>query len=897
MRYKSIELYNYAGIYNGMGLTQIKIDFTKCMTNKIIIKGKNGSGKSTLLNAINPNPDDNDSFIPNHEARKTIILTENNIDYIIRYIHPVTNSGRGVTKGYISKTINGQIVELNPNGNISSCKEIIYNEFNLDSNYLALSKLTSENRGLVDSKPAVRKKLVNSIIYTLETYNNIFKILSKKSSSLKSLINSLTYKIDYIGNETQLITKLQSIENKINVLEEEKNTTIEAIAAVKIKISEYIDILKENNYDGIVEELSDLSSFIKTITNNINIQLKKYNINNINLIKPFMDDIDRQIINLEAAKNEIMTRNPILLAEKESEFKNLQIKQEKLNSLQSDYNYIDLKKAIKQSKQILNECIDVFNKMKLSNINIITKTEFDYAMQALKYLKECAVNLTSSYNIENIKFVVENRGIVSNNISELHSIKLKIDNYKNKYNDLNNKYNIFIAKREIAKELVNRPSGCMIDDCPYIKTAFNADKEYPENKLIEIKNEMDMLCDDINYNISLVDKYELYSEILMNIVNIERELNSKMIFISKLPVRNDFTQTFITRMINLDNFYDIDELYAFVDCGNMIEKYKITSDQLYKYETEYRVYESKNDIIESIINDIKILTDKTDKLTSDIINNNNKLSEIDNSLLSLNDIRNKINVLYDKINGSLIPSQERQKELISIKNKLDNNTSEISTLQNNLDELNSNINNVVSNIKALSNDRDSIKHSLIMLSEYKTEMIKYRDEYNKIEKIKYYSSSSTGIQTLYMSLYMNKILSTANNLLSLLFDGEFMLQPFIINEKEFRIPCLGNGLIHDDISSMSTAQKSMISMIISYAILNQSETKYNIISLDEMDGSLDGSNRSYFMTLLDSLMNILRCEQCFIISHNSELTSEIADLIILKDDINISHKGNIIWQY
>ena len=70
MKYKSIELYNYAGIYNGMGLTQIKIDFTKCITNKIIIKGKNGSGKSTLLNAINPNPDSNDYFIPNSEARK-----------------------------------------------------------------------------------------------------------------------------------------------------------------------------------------------------------------------------------------------------------------------------------------------------------------------------------------------------------------------------------------------------------------------------------------------------------------------------------------------------------------------------------------------------------------------------------------------------------------------------------------------------------------------------------------------------------------------------------------------------------------------------------------------------------------------------------------------------------
>ena len=145
MKYKWIELYGYAGIYNGMKLMDIKIDFTRCKTNKIIIKGDNGSGKSTLENAINPNPDSNDNFIPNCEARKNICLCDNGIDYIIRYIHPINNNGsRGTTKGYISKIINGQTIELNPNGNISSCKDILYDEFNLDSNFISLSKLSSE---------------------------------------------------------------------------------------------------------------------------------------------------------------------------------------------------------------------------------------------------------------------------------------------------------------------------------------------------------------------------------------------------------------------------------------------------------------------------------------------------------------------------------------------------------------------------------------------------------------------------------------------------------------------------------------------------------------------------------------------------------------------------------
>ena len=148
-----------------------------------------------------------------------------------------------------------------------------------------------------------------------------------------------------------------------------------------------------------------------------------------------------------------------------------------------------------------------------------------------------------------------------------------------------------------------------------------------------------------------------------------------------------------------------------------------------------------------------------------------------------------------------------------------------------------------------------------------------------------------------MQLYMNNILSMANDLLSLLFEGEFNLQPFIINDTEFRIPCIGTGLMHNDISSMSTAQKCMISMILSFSILYQSSTKYNVLVLDEIDGGLDTSNRGMFIDLLDRLMSILHSEQCFIISHNNELNTSLADLIVLKNNGEIYNGGNIIWQY
>lgn len=898
MKYKWIELYGYAGIYNGMKLMDIKIDFTKCKTNKIIIKGDNGSGKSTLENAINPNPDSNDNFIPNCEARKNICLCDNGIDYIIRYIHPINNNGsRGTTKGYISKIINGQTIELNPNGNISSCKDILYDEFNLDSNFISLSKLSSENRGLVDNRPADRKKLVNSIINILEVYNGIYKKLSKKSSTYKQLINSITYKIDNLGNELQLKSQLENIISRINKLENERDMTIEAIATVKIKISEFMNTLKNNNYDSIVSELKDISSHNKVLRNQILKKLTDLGIKDINSIEEFLKYIEQQISISKStiANNSFQVSN--LLSQREIEFNDLKNKQIRLDSLQSDYNYLDIKNTMNKSQKIVSGYEKIFNEMGLKNISLITKTEYDSAMESLKYLKDLSSNLLSLYNISDLEYVINNIEYISSELTKTDKIKNEIDYLKSEKERLFSSISIYISKQDIIDELNNRPNECKIDTCPYIKSALEASIQYPRKELEKLQKEYDNIENEINKKSNYLNKLNIFREILISVLSIKRELDSKINFILKLPVKRDFKETFFNRILSYDSFDDITKLYGYIDCGNMIEEYKLAKSQLDKYQSEYKLYEAKNNIIESILIDIESLTKKVDKMALDIETINNSTSDLEIKLREYEDVKIKISNLLSKINDDLKPSEEREKELLKIKDSLDVNSNEIEILHDNLNTLNNNLASVNSDIKGLSSEKEKINHSIILLEQYKIELQDYSNKYSKIEKIKYYSSPSTGIQTLFMQLYMNKIISTANSLLSLLFDGEFILQPFIINENEFRIPCIGSGLLHDDISSMSTAQKCMISMILSFSILNQSSTRYNVIMLDEIDGGLDTINRGLFIELLDNLMNMLHCEQCFMISHNNELNTSVCDLIILKNSSNDIYNGNIIWQY
>ena len=52
MKFLSVYLSNYIGIYNGMGLYDIHIDMSKCRNRITIIRGDNGSGKSTTIKMI-----------------------------------------------------------------------------------------------------------------------------------------------------------------------------------------------------------------------------------------------------------------------------------------------------------------------------------------------------------------------------------------------------------------------------------------------------------------------------------------------------------------------------------------------------------------------------------------------------------------------------------------------------------------------------------------------------------------------------------------------------------------------------------------------------------------------------------------------------------------------------
>jgi chromosome segregation ATPase len=149
-----------------------------------------------------------------------------------------------------------------------------------------------------------------------------------------------------------------------------------------------------------------------------------------------------------------------------------------------------------------------------------------------------------------------------------------------------------------------------------------------------------------------------------------------------------------------------------------------------------------------------------------------------------------------------------------------------------------------------------------------------------------------------MKQYLSKIQALANELLDIIYDGEFKLAQFNVTTDTFEVPYVKNGKKIPDIKYASQSELALGTMALSFALSNQSTGIYNIILVDELDAGLDSENRALFLRMLYKQMEILHAEQIFIISHNlAQMTNVPMDCIMLGEvSSNSSKLQHIIYK-
>lgn len=879
MLLKRLKLVNYGGIYNGMGLYEIEIDFTKCRNKIVLIKGDNGSGKSTIESALKPLPDDNSSFISGVNASKEIEYIDevNGLIYSITYIHECKNQSR-ISKGYFKKIFpNGNVIDLNPSGNISSCKEMINEELDLDANYITLTQLSSTKRGIADLRPAERKRYVNSILSSTDVYNTMYKTLSKKASTYKALMNSISSKIDNVGNTVQLQEELKSIESKISETEKLMEQHNEVINKEKGML---LSIDPNNEISNRIETYTESTKTYSNKKDEFSKQLNKIystdpNLSTIVINKEILDKLNQDIIDTKYLIESTKERINNLIKEREQEASRLEDETAKLKSINSGMNLIEIKRIkddlTSRKEKIRKRWGDIVD------LNTITHDEFMIAYEAIKQMIEILnqpIELIPSDNIE-IEYldILRNIERLDNEIEDTAVFRNKIEV---------NEYKLDILEQ--------RPSDCNNNSCPFIADALKAKKIIDE--LMEQRKGFASISE-------LNKQKESYEQKLSNIERNKRLLeiyNTNRIILSKLQLNLDTYENCVVSL-SRDRFMILPTLSGFIEYSNDLIEYKSIDKDLNDISVKYNALYNQKDLI-------NMITDSINRLNTNINEDTIKINAMNEEISSLtkkyNDMCKLCVSLEDIFNlrASLNECEESLRILNEEIEKDRSNIDRIEKLNSDIDKLNVNISELKSQLEPLRKTAESLRYRITLSVEYSKEYEQYNMMYTKIETLKYYCSPTTGIQLLFANMYLNKIMDNANKILSRLFGGTFALLPLIITESEFRIPvAVRGGINHDDITSMSSAQISLISMIISISLLSQTSTKLNIIVGDEIDAPFDSENRREFMNILTQLMGLVNSSQCVLISHNSEIPLNNCDVILLKNENDVITEGNIIWSY
>ena len=881
------------GIYSKSGKKEISIDFTKCSHKIIYIIGKNGSGKSTLMSVLHPFPDSPTMYIDGETGEKEITYVHDGVYYTILIQYPVyANKTRAVTKAYIRETTPTGTVELNPNGTIGSYKDALNNKFALDPNFISLSYLSTEDRGIVDKRPADRKKAVASLLESIEVYNEIHKTLSSKSTVMKSLMGTITNKINTIGDPNKLISQREAYQQRIKFLTDEKQELEKKISAAEATVK----ILDPNNslqttYKNLIKELDELKNRITVLKFKEDLSIEDVNelyVSNKELLVGLSKDI-------ESYQNSINE----LLIDRDEDAKRIAIKTQKLNGLLSSSNIADLRRSIADYKKKIFEYEKVFKEIGIDG-NCLTTDEYTTALSVLEdlrtslsniksYADESALNLGSGAIIDNIplaQMVIDSETRINSMNNDIVKLREKVSYYTGLVNNM--------------AILEKRPTECKIDTCSFLTNAMEAMQEEPDKNLMICTEKIDKLKDEVIGSKEVHEGLKLalrvYNDLNIALRNIK--LNSNVL--NKIPIGKKLLQgnTILERFRSGDQFNDIYDLYQYIEYANYFSMYNNDKKVLSDLEAEYKIIKSQ----ESIVNDLQIDINELMKNTDDI---DNRIQDLNDKILSLQKQKVNIESNIEGINNTIVrlkklkECNDRKTEIESQINVLNDNISKISVEIENINKLNSRLNAIVSELNPLINEQEKIKYQCTKLGEYQTEWEQYNQQYSIIEMLKKYSSPTKGgIQTIFMQLYMDKTLSMSNQLLQMMFGGELQLLPYVINENEFRIPVqnLSTNLITDDISNCSTSEKCMVAMIMSFILAFQGSNIYNIVRLDEIDGGLDQYNRSIFPQILNNIMGILNIDQCIIVSHASESDMSDVDIISLTPVSHETMKGNVIFQ-
>lgn len=876
IRMDRIRLENFALIKSGMGLDEIDIDFTKSKYTVSLIIGNNGTGKTALLSNFHPFPylgalearEDADIIIPDMDGHKEVWYSKGDDRYYIEHIY-LAPAGKRTTrqvKCYIQK--NGK--ELNEPGTVKTFNEIVESEFQIEPNFLKLIRLGPNVQNFIKLSFTDRKFFISKLLSEVEDYMKDYKQAKEQAKFLANALKLAVSKRDKLNIsdisilDTGIARKEEMIKSRYDDKESLTKRFYEYKGSINLDSMETLQTL----YDVTLQNIENIKDTIK------NLDKPKYL--HVSTSSATTAEYTDKLVNLNLSHSGIVSQRAIILNEKQRVIDLLEAENKKLEASKASSELEEIQGYVKE----LTEKIDTFEKSfdssqhdtsiskdvfmsYVDTINIIIyqmKDVFELPETGLQYFRDRYVEDMVQPNT-----IDKTEAKLRREVSEL---LVQLDRTVS-----NNKQH-----RKIADKMCT-PEGCdMFNECPYYLHYHEELVHHSKEDTIKLEFEID------RRNEALTVFNQLKSiQMLLNTIKLEHRMDHGYQGIIASIMKRD-----------INEFVDYEAVKSEVEFLEYYEEYVNHKEKRAEYEQQAKVFQLSNQLEspDEILSNISKLTmqlsvfnkqiDELDRKESE------RLEEIEQTKDLIDDFSRYVEYTneVERLNTELTHTKESRDTLKeSLKDKIE--------YDEKLAAYNKQVESIEFDISSLE---DSIYHDRVKRTQFielgqEIEQIKTR--YDIVELLKEAVSTNKGIPLIYINSYFKSLRLVANEIIKDIYENDFVLEEFVVNDKEFRIPYRTKGVSVRDIRYASQAESSVATLAISFAMLEQFAYTYNIILLDEVDGPMYKGNKERFFAALEGMLSRIHSEQAFIITQSTMFNDYPVNLIITDPSYRSLYEDNM----
>nr|DAF01699.1 MAG TPA: STRUCTURAL MAINTENANCE OF CHROMOSOMES PROTEIN [Caudoviricetes sp.] len=869
MKILRLNLKNFAHIFSGLGKYEIDLDFRSTHKTINVIIGKMGSCKTVILGHLQPfssfgsldvrNQDE--IILPEKDGRKILEVQDGDNYYTIKHIY-LWKKDHHMVKSFIAKNGN----ELNPSGGVNSFKALVEVELGITPSFLVLTRLGSNVTNLIDMKAADRKSFMASMLSGAEIYSMLYKKLNEEMRTLNAQMALIVRKITSLsnGNVEDLKNQYHQTMDEIEDLTKDKEAIQTSISEVEATIKVILNGRSIEAYQAEMNLHKDESEKMKAL-----ITEKENTLKELKTSQKSVSDVAKEIGSIES---QLKTNEEMKLSlndswQKIQENLNKLIEQRMLNSNRDQVDslrksYMEVVDQIDSMRQELRDFKCPYNSGMISElmeqintINILINELSDYDNDSVIQILQKGP--------DSLKYA--SRQIEHLNLQKL-KLQAKINNFK------------FLGSYT-PDETLYVPPLCPTEDCPFYKThPAIMQSKYDQFKVEKEFQDIQIQINAIDVNIGRFSEYTL----IYNKLSILKSLWSPAV--NKLSELGVVRTTALTRVLSTlgdQVWYDHNKLMDILEkCKHRELYYTLTekSSALKAELTNLSRYDSKEleEIIENQQNQSKSILDTLHKLEDD----NKKLKEQKESLDKLYLELSSIVEIEKEVEGM----KNELVQIVGVYNSMNESLQTIYDKSYNLSDLKASLEVTNGRLQNLNAKFQKIQMTLNDISYAQKDYDALVDKQEALKYIVEAVSSNKGIPLVYIKLFLRDCKDTLNDLISDVFGDSIEVLNFIINENEFKIPYAINGSPVEDIAKASQGQKAIISLALSFALMRQAHSRWNIMLLDEMDGPLYKTDRSKFITILYKQLVAIDADQVFLISHNFTFEGNDVNVIMTTDE-------------